>query len=405
MESNSISTRFENWMTRSKLDFYFGGFFLVQFTLFLCLESTSGMLDRQERVRGRDFMHFYLAGRIVARGESNRLYDQGYFLELQRSLVEINEKCPPYFSVYPPSVALLFSPLGGLPYGRAIVIWWLIQAVCFLVAGSLLFRELSPLPGWRHTAWLGMIAFYPVINTFWNGQLAALLLLVLVTGVELRRRDYSTMGGVVLSLSAMKPQFAAGIALWLLLRRDLRTGAGFCLGLLVQALGVLTVLPPQVFAAFADNTRLYAQFLRVHQNTPDHQHALAGILVDLFGGDFSRWAMLAQLLVTAYAGSLLYRIVRSRRQGSGLVEASAGVLFTLLATPHLLTYDLSYLLIPITYLLSLRKAVKNPGIMTSVQLLYVCTTLTPLYLFLGFSIVPVVLLWALHSLIHVEPGG
>src|SRR6202030_1615200 len=120
---------------------------------------TSGMHDRQGRIRGRDFLHFYLAGRIIAHGESHHLYDQSYFLALQRSLVEIDEKCPPYVSVYPPTVALLFSPLGALPYGRAILIWWPIQGVCLLVAGYLLFKVLDPPPSWRHTAWLGLIAF------------------------------------------------------------------------------------------------------------------------------------------------------------------------------------------------------------------------------------------------------
>ncbi len=70
--------------------------------------------------------------------------------------------------------------------------------------------------------------------------------------------------------------------------------------------------------------------------------------------------MLAQLPVTEYAGSLLYRIFQSRLQERGLVEASAGVLFTLPAPPNLLTYDLTYVLISTTHLLFLRKAMDVP---------------------------------------------
>jgi hypothetical protein len=385
-------------VNRNKLDFFFGVFFLLQSILFLSLESTTGMLDRQGRVRGRDFLQFYMAGRIVAQGEAPRLYDQEYFLEVQQSLVDTNDKCPPYLSIYPPNVALLFSPLARLPYPSAILVWWSVQAACFLGAGCLLFRELNPPPGWRHTAWLGMLAFYPLINTFWNGQLAALFLLVLVIGLELRRRNRPILGGIILSLVALKPQFAAGVALWLVLRRDLRSLGGFGLGLLLQALTVATLLTPSAFTAFAGATRLYTQHFSIQQFTPDHQHAVAGIIINLFGKAYSSWAMLTQLFVIIIAGTLLVRIDRPRHPEGGLVEASAGVLFTLLSTPHLLTYDLTYILIPTTYLLSLQRSVRIDNINIIIYLLYVTTTLTPLYSFSGFSIVPIVLLWALHAL-------
>jgi len=404
-ELEKMMRRFNDWLTRPKLVFFFGGSILAQLILFLWLESTSGILDRQGRVRGRDFLQFYLAGRILSKGEADRLYDQEYFLGMQKNLIEFNEKCPPYLSLYPPTVALLFSPLGGLPFPSAVPIWWSIQGACFLVAGFILFRVLDPCPGWRHIAWLGLMSFYPVINTFWNGQLAALLLLVFVVGLELRRRGRSTLAGLTLSLLAMKPQLATGIAAWLLLSRDWRASAGFHLGLLSQAGLITVILTPQVCSAFVNNTRVYAQLFSIQQFTADHQHALAGILVDLFGAGYRKWAILGQFLMAIYAGIILVKIHRRASLDKGIVEASAGVLFVLLATPHLLTYDLSYLLIPITYVLSLPGVENDPDILTPPVLLYLSATLSPLYVYLGFSVLPLVLLWMLHALVGICPGA
>jgi hypothetical protein len=89
----------------------------------------------------------------------------------------------------------VFSPLSRLPYDAAVILWWLTQAACFLLAGYLLLREAQLPSAWRWTAAVVLAAFYPLISTFWLGQLAALLLLVFVAGLGLRRRGWCVLGG------------------------------------------------------------------------------------------------------------------------------------------------------------------------------------------------------------------
>jgi hypothetical protein len=387
------------WTPRARVDLFLGTFLLSQAILFVFAQSTPGVLDRRGRIRGRDFLQFYVSGRIVALGQSEHLYDRTYYTRLQRPLLERDVERQPFLPLYPPTIALLFSPLGTLPYVRAVELWWLLQAACFLAAGGLLFARLDPPPGWRHTVWLGLASFFPVINTFWFGQLAALLLLLWVVGLELNRLGRPIWGGCVLSLLATKPQLAVGVALSLVLQRNLQTGVGFVLGILVQAGFVAAVLSPRVLADFAGNARLF-----LYEFPPDLQHGTAGILVDLLGPSHVGWALFAQLCLTAYASSLLYRIARSQPPGSGLVAESAAVLFTTLATPHLLTYDLTYLLIPIASLLALRDS--DNGVLSvriAVALYSVCM-ITPAFGFLGFSLVPVFLLLALRSLASAQAG-
>jgi hypothetical protein len=393
------------------LNIYFIGFFLTQFALFIFLESTEGTLDRQGRVRGRDFLQFYIAGRIVAGGDAGRLYDQDHFLEVQRSLVGINEKSPPYFSLYPPTTALLFSTLARLPYDVAILLWWLTQAICLAVVGYLLLKDAQPAANWRLTAWMALPAFYPVISTFWNGQLSALMLLVLCGGLQLHRLRWGVLAGCLFSVLSMKPQFAVGVTLWLVLRRDVRTLSGLGLGLLLQAALTATTLGPEVLVDYARNLRTYASLSQIYQYTPDHQHALPGILTDLLGGDYSRWGTILYLVVAGYSALLLFHLIRSQRRtlspagagGQGCqdpwqLEQSAVVVSSLLMTPHLLTYDLSLLLIPITNLWLFRMGT-NQGRKERLGIaLYLFATFAPLYVLTQFSLMPFALLWVLSCL-------
>ena len=116
------------------------------------------------------------------------------------------------------------------------------------------------------------------------------------------------------------------------------------------------------------------------------------------GGVSDDWRLAAHFLVALYAGGLLRRVVCASPPADKRTELSAAVLFSLLATPHLLTYDLSYLLIPLTYLLAARRAAESTGVPAREAILYLCATLAPLYALLGFSLVPLVLVWLLHDL-------
>jgi hypothetical protein len=233
--------------------------------------------------------------------------------------------------------------------------------------------------------------------TFWTGQLAALILLVLLAGLCLHRRNHPTAAGCLLSLLALKPQLAVGLVLWWLLRRDVRALAGFCLGLLVQLGLVAALLGPDVLLAYARNTACYGQFHQLFHFTADLQHALAGILSERFGPEYRSVALSAHAVVVLLAGFFLWRIGCSRPQDEGRSESAAAVLFLLLATPHLLTYDLCYLLLPIVWLLhSSRKGDGSASLPAVV--LYLCATLAPLYLWIGFSLVPAVLLGVLFAL-------
>ena len=61
----SLVQRLRPLLTPTRLQFYLAALFLPQVVLFLSLETTSGVLDRQNRVRGRDFIAFYVKDGLV----------------------------------------------------------------------------------------------------------------------------------------------------------------------------------------------------------------------------------------------------------------------------------------------------------------------------------------------------
>ena len=202
--------------------------------------------------------------------------------------------------------------------------------------------------------------------------------------------------------------------MWLLIRRDVRTGAGLCLGLLLQAGLVALTLGPQVLVDYTENARLYMELSETIGYSPADQHGLAGSLKNLFRGGYGDLSNLVHLAVAGYAGILLSRIVRSQRRSVELrnvheedyprdcrLEHSAVVLFSLLVIPHLLTYDLSLLLISVRSLWLAHMGIGDRDELAVGILLYSFATLSPLYVFTGISLMPFVLLWGLYALKNI----
>lgn len=129
-KSNVIGRRVDEWLrtqfTCSRVIFLSGGYLLFQSLIFLYAITVPGMEDRLGFVRGRDLLQFFISGRMVARGESSHLYDHEFFTRMQYELHPLTsanrDKNPPYFSLYPPTFALIVSLPARLPYDLFVVL-------------------------------------------------------------------------------------------------------------------------------------------------------------------------------------------------------------------------------------------------------------------------------------------
>ena len=224
---------------------------------------------------------FYFAGKIVARGEAERLYDQPYFRHFQESMRD-----DPLRSLYPPTMGLLMAPLARLSYDQALAAWWAIQALCILATGVIFYRRpIRPLPrAWRINMLVALAALAPLWIAVGIGHLAPMLLLVLAGGLTLHKQGKRGWAGLLLSLLALKPQLAVGLVLWMLLRRDLRTLLGLAAGFALQALAVALLLGPGLWLDYLHAMPAISAIIRAYRYSPLFEQSFAGIASNVLGG-------------------------------------------------------------------------------------------------------------------------
>jgi hypothetical protein len=303
---------------------------------------------------------------------------------------------------------LLVAPLALLSYTHALVVWWAVNIACFAIALWILVRHSGLSDGWRWTVVLAIAGCYPFFIALRAGQMSGILLLVAVAGLALLRRRQRGWGGLVLSLLALKPQFAAGMILWLLLRRDWRACAGLLSGIVIQAALVVAAVNPDVVVEYLRSTSTYLSHSQLYRFPPGWVHSLAGTLENLFvfvglsGAALGNVCKVVHAVVLMVIAAGVATASRRRRDGSRSpddaalawrYEHSASVIFMLLLTPHLLLYDLVLLLVPMVYLLETRCWRLS-------LILYIATgtLMMPLYAWTDVSFVPFVLLAVLCRL-------
>jgi len=141
-----------------------------------------------------DFRGFYHAGELVRLGQSAHLYDR--LAEILRG-----ESLEPPL-MYPPLVASLYAPLSALPYGTALVVFWIVSLALWYAVSSILSREFhltSPPRGlWQ------LVRFAPIAYSLAYGQMTVLWALALALFVVSLRRGRDVVAGLCLGLFALK---------------------------------------------------------------------------------------------------------------------------------------------------------------------------------------------------------
>jgi hypothetical protein len=155
---------------------------------------------------GRDFANFWLGGRLALDGKLDLLVDFDRYNELAFQLFHHNARGL-VFS-YPPHILLFLAPFGALPFVVADLLWSAGNLALIAAAARLLTRDRAL--GWA--ASLSPAALMMVAVGHFGGALAFLAIFVLTRG---DRRP--VLAGCALALISVKPQFAAGLGLFMLL--------------------------------------------------------------------------------------------------------------------------------------------------------------------------------------------
>lgn len=187
-----------------------------------------------------DFTSFYTAGKIVAAGQSDRLYDRQLQWQLQQKFAsEVKIRRGPLPFIRPPFEALLFLPLSYLGYSAAWTFWFGLKVLILFVVCRLLRLHGNSLSLRRQL--LLCFAFFPVGFDLFEGQDSIILLLVLAITLRLLVERKDVASGAVLALGLCKFHITLPLFLIVALKRR-RVTLGFlpaALGLALISLGMV----------------------------------------------------------------------------------------------------------------------------------------------------------------------
>jgi alpha-1,2-mannosyltransferase len=294
-----------------------------------------GALDLAGNVKGADFIEFYAAGRIVASGAIERLYDFTLQEQVEHAVTAPAQWSGFHSFIYPPFLAFLFVPWAALPYPAAYLLWVALGVICLGAAlrcgGGVVSAELP----WA-------LAFVPVWAAVSYGQNSLLSLAIFAATYALLTRGREFAAGLVLGALLYKPQLLAVPLLLLLLERRWHVIAGAATTA-VGLVGAAWLVSPPALASYVELARRLPA-LTVARDPTWKVHSWFGFFALLLPG----YATLAAVLGALFAAGtlLLARFVQPPWGLEGLPRWFAAALWgTVLANPHLMLYDLSLLVL------------------------------------------------------------
>ena len=349
---------------------WMAGGILGVFLLTLVIGNNFAASDKSvtRQMLGHDFLAFYTAGSFVREGRARDLYNLNAVRDFEQATAQaaglkVGKSFGPWWN--PPFYALVFEPLAGLPYGRALDVWRWIGLAAVVLAMVLLANivaQSSLSTRWQH--WmlvpLLMVISMPFIQAISHGQNTFTSLLVLTVAVVLWRKDRGFAAGIVAGLLFFKPQLGAVVATvlvvdlgWSALAGLTITGAILLVTMLIAMPGSLTdwlhQLPANVHWMQVENAYLWER----------HATLKAFWRLLLQGREAGEpkiiTTVLTWLSLAAVGGGLVWTIIHGWKNRLGIdavIRRDRLIAATITAMPLLMPfyfdYDLLLLAVPVT---------------------------------------------------------
>jgi alpha-1,2-mannosyltransferase len=306
--------------------------------------SVHGVVDRLGKIKGTDFLQFYIGGSFVREGRLDQLFEVQALYTRAQAIVP-GSRDTLYMPIQSPQTSLAFSSLSALPYSVAVTIWIAVIVLLYAASCGMTWRYCSALHRYRYETIACAVAFPGLFSTVLNGQTSVLALLAVATALIALRYGWSFVAGLALGGLAFKPHWLLTAVAVFMAARQWRVVAGASVAAAGQ-IGVTYVLVgPAVMNA-------YWRTLRAVQRLGDLLEPYPGDSLRSFFKVFVPWepaALAAYLLCAAVALLVAAQIWRSGAPFE--IRASGVVLAMVLVSPHTLPYDL-ILLAPVYLLLA-----------------------------------------------------
>ncbi len=308
---------------------------------------------RQHPVGG-DYLQEYVGGYLVSRAaQRDQLYDPATCRSMQHDAewLGFQWETEHYFPmVYPPFYYAAVSPLSNLEYAAAARLW-LLWMVLALATSLLLLQQATRLP----TGLLLVVCITsPVLLSLTTGQKGTLLLLILTATFALWKNGKPFAAGAIFALIAFKPHLGLPIGLFMLVRREWSFVLGtFCA--LAFLIGGSLLTGMELCKDYIDVCLGFGQYVQ-----SGGYHLEQGFSFWSFWQLALGEAMVARVATLACSLAVLLAVAWCVRRAAALADGdqalrafSAMVLATVLVSPHLYSYDLTMLVLPLGLLASL----------------------------------------------------
>jgi len=201
----ATATNPDQWLTARRLRAHGTILALCLWAFYAWNLATPGLRDRNDKLKGTDFLHFYTLGSLARMHDGADLYDMNAQAALAAQRVPQAAGIR-YLPLYPPQVSLLFLPLAHLAYGWALILWWSCSAAIYGICCYAVWRACPNLRDYGGLAALLAVAFPAFFHLIAWGQTSALGLACFTGIFFLLRGGREFLAGLVLGCLIFKPQ-------------------------------------------------------------------------------------------------------------------------------------------------------------------------------------------------------
>lgn len=335
---------------------------------------------------GGDFLQEWIGAHVVATYPDEKLFDEAFLKEVQHdeTLLKFSWAEQKYFSmVYPPFYYKVLAPIASLEYATFVWVMAISMIAClmvsiFLVAQSVYKTDQSARPSIGIYLVPAAICFaltpffLPVVRSFTTGQKGPLCLLIFAATFAATKSNRHLLAGMIFGCLCFKPQLAIVLLLVMMFAKNWRFVVGFFATCFVCGIVTLS-MGMEVCQSYLQFCTGVGDYVQTGGYAGYKSHCLYGFL-NLIAGE-SNWmtklgwlagvVFIAKLLLDLFSGSKLKinnlqdksppnrSALNSTKPENGLLNRvsdlrfAAIVIATILLSPHLFTYDLTLMLLPL----------------------------------------------------------
>ncbi len=326
-----------HWLTLKRLRAHGAIVALCLWSYYLWTIATPGLLDRNGKLKGTDFLHLYTLGSLAAAHRGADLYD----INAQAALAA--QRVPEaagirYLPLYPPQVSIFFAPLSHLSYGWALILWWGLSGVIYAICCYGVWRLCPNLREYCGTLVLLALAFPAFFHLIAWGQTSAIALACFTGMFFLLRDRRQFLAGLVLGCLIFKPQLALAAIIVFMSIGAWKVIAGAALSAAAQLSVGAFYYGTEPLRAWMRMLRNARTLLPLLEPKPYQTYSLR-----TFWSMLVPWPALSLTLYVFSAAVVLALAIACWKRSSVVPLSqrySALLLATVLVSPHLTVYDL-----------------------------------------------------------------